>query len=40
MFLGPFVAGVVGRDGEGILLAFIGAAALALGARLLWRPSL
>jgi MFS family permease len=40
MFLGPFVAGVVGRDGEGIFLAFIGAAALALGARLLWRPSL
>jgi MFS family permease len=40
MFLGPFVAGVVGREGEGIFLALIGAAALALGARLLWRPSL
>ena len=40
MFLGPFVAGVVGRDGEGILLSLIGATALALGARLLWRPSL
>jgi len=40
MFLGPLVAGVVGRDGEGIFLAFIGATALALGARLLWRPSL
>jgi MFS family permease len=40
MFVGPFVAGIVGRDGEGIFLALIGAAALALGARLLWRPSL
>jgi hypothetical protein len=40
MFLGPFVAGVVGRNGEGIFLTLIGAAALALGARLLWRPSL
>jgi MFS family permease len=39
IFLGPFVAGVVGRAGEGIFLALIGAAALALGARLLWRPS-
>jgi hypothetical protein len=40
MFLGPFVAGIVGRDGEGIFLALIGATALALGARLFWRPSL
>ena len=40
MFLGPLVAGVVGRDGEGIFLSLIGATALALGARLLWRPSL
>jgi MFS family permease len=40
MFIGPFVAGVVGRDGEGIFLALIGGAALAIGARLLWRPSL
>jgi len=40
MFLGPFVAGVVGRDGQGIFLALIGATALALGARLFWRPSL
>ena len=40
MFIGPFVAGVVGRDGEGIFLALIGAAALAMGARILWRPSL
>jgi len=30
---GPFVAGVVGRDGEGIFLALIGATAVALGAR-------
>jgi MFS family permease len=40
MFLGPFVAGVVGRNGEGIFLSLIGATALALGVRLLWRPSL
>jgi len=40
MFLGPLVAGVVGRDGEGIFLTLIGATALALGARLFWRPSL
>jgi len=40
MFLGPLVAGVVGRDGEGIFLSLIGATALTLGARLLWRPSL
>jgi MFS family permease len=39
IFLGPFVAGVVGRAGEGIFLALIGATAVALGARLLWRPS-
>ena len=39
MFLGPLVAGVLGRDGEGIFLALIGAAALALGARLVWRPA-
>lgn len=40
MFIGPFVAGVVGRGGEGIFLALIGGAGLAMGARLLWRPSL
>jgi len=40
IFLGPFVAGIVGRNGEGIFLALIGGAAMALGARLLWRPSL
>ncbi len=39
IFLGPFVAGIVGRNGEGIFLALIGGAAMALGARLLWRPS-
>ena len=39
MFLGPLVASVLGRDGEGIFLALIGAAALALGARLVWRPA-
>ena len=40
IFLGPLVAGIVGRNGEGIFLALIGVAAMALGARLLWRPSL
>jgi MFS family permease len=39
MFLGPLVAGVLGRNGEGIFLALIGGAALAVGARLLWRPN-
>jgi MFS family permease len=39
IFLGPLVAGIVGRSGEGIFLALIGGAAMALGARLLWRPS-
>ncbi len=39
IFLGPFVAGIVGRDGEGIFLALIGGAAVALGGRLLWRPA-
>jgi len=37
IFLGPFLAGVVGQDGEALFLALVGAAALGLGARLLWR---
>jgi len=37
IFMGPLVAGIVGPVGESVLLAIVGGAALALGARLLWR---
>jgi MFS family permease len=39
VFLGPLVAGVLGDDGQRVFLAIIGAAALALGARLVWRTA-
>ena len=38
VFLGPLVAGVFGGAGQRLFLALIGAAALALGVRLVWRP--
>ena len=37
IFMGPLVAGIVGPVGESVFLAIVGGAALALGARLLWR---
>jgi len=39
IFLGPLVAGVLEGGGQQLFLAFIGCAALLLGARLVWRPS-
>lgn len=36
-FLGPLVAGVLGRDGQRVFLVLVGGAALALGARLVSR---
>ena len=38
IFIGPLVAGIVGPVGESVFLAFVGGAALALGARLLLAP--
>src|SRR5215813_1037356 len=38
IFLGPLVAGLLGRGGESVFLALAGAVALALGARLMARP--
>jgi MFS family permease len=37
IFIGPLLAGILGRQGEGILLGLIGAAALALGVRFVVR---
>jgi MFS family permease len=37
IFMGPLVAGLVGSVGESVFLAMVGGAALALGARLMWR---
>jgi MFS family permease len=37
IFMGPLVAGIVGPIGESVFLVIVGGAALALGARLLWR---
>lgn len=39
IFLGPLVAGILEGAGQQVFLALIGGAALALGARLIWRPS-
>ena len=39
IFLGPLVAGILGGAGQQVFLALIGGAALALGARLVWRPA-
>ena len=38
-FLGPFICGFLGPLGESVFLTAIGATGLALGARLLWRPT-
>jgi hypothetical protein len=37
IFMGPLVAGLVGSVGESVFLAMVGGAALALGARVMWR---
>jgi MFS family permease len=39
VFLGPLVSGILSGAGQQVFLAVIGAAALALGARLIWRPA-
>jgi MFS family permease len=38
-FLGPFVCGLLGPSGETVFLTAIGVTGLALGVRLLWRPT-
>jgi MFS family permease len=38
-FLGPFICGLLGPSGESVFLTAIGVTGLALGARLLWRPT-
>jgi MFS family permease len=38
-FLGPFVCGLLGPSGEAVFLTAIGVTGLALGVRLLWRPT-
>jgi MFS family permease len=38
-FLGPFICGLLGPSGETVFLTAIGVTGLALGARLLWRPT-
>jgi MFS family permease len=38
-FLGPFICGFLGPSGEAVFLTAIGVTGLALGVRLLWRPT-